>query len=61
MKEKNIKNFISTIFKAVSLAMGVAVTVLSVMNEIDTATAIRLLAIGLSGSGLAHIVDIKRN
>lgn len=57
MNGKNIKGLIKLIFKAVSLAMGVAVVALSIMNEIDTDTAIVMLGIGLSGAGVALIMD----
>ena len=35
MKEKNVKDLITLIFKALTLAMGVAVVALSIMNKID--------------------------
>lgn len=57
MNGKNIKGLVKLIFKAVSLAMGVAVVALSIMNEIDTDTAIVMLGIGLSGAGVALIMD----
>lgn len=56
-----MKNMITTVFKAIALAMGVAVIVLSILNEIDTSTAIKFLAIGLTGSGFAHVMEIKKN
>lgn len=57
MKGKSVKDLIKLIFKALSLAMGVAVVALSIMNEIDTSTAIMMLAIGVTGSGAALIMD----
>ena len=57
MNGKNIKGLVKLIFKAVSLAMGVAVVALSIMNEIGTDTAIVMLGIGLSGAGVALIMD----
>ncbi len=57
MKETNIKKLIHIIFKAVALALGVAVVALSIMNELDTTTAITLLGIGCASSGAAHIMD----
>lgn len=41
------KNLIGTILKSVALAMGIAVVVCSVLNAIDTKSAIILLSIGL--------------
>lgn len=54
---KNITKFIRLIFKAVSLAMGVAVIALLIMNKIDTQNALMLLGIGVTGSGVAHLMD----
>ena len=53
MKEKNVMDLITLIFKAVALAMGVAVVALSIMNEVDTNTAITMLGIGCASSGAA--------
>ncbi|MDO4501004.1 MAG: helix-turn-helix transcriptional regulator [Erysipelotrichaceae bacterium] len=44
----NIKELSNTIFKALGLAMGVAVLTLSLMNIIDAKTSITLLSIGLT-------------
>ena len=57
MKGKNVKDLVKLIFKALALAMGVAVVALSIMNEIDTNTAIMMLAIGVAGSGGALLMD----
>lgn len=57
MKGKNVKDLVKLIFKALALAMGVAVVALSIMNEIDTDTAIMMLAIGVVGSGGALLMD----
>lgn len=57
MNGKNVKDLIRLIFKALSLAMGVAVVALSIMNQIDTETTIMMLAIGITGSGAALIMD----
>lgn len=51
------KKTISTVFKAVGLAMGVATLVLSIMKKIDTNTAITLLSIGLIGIGIGQFGD----
>ena len=53
MKEKNVKDLITLIFKALALAMGVAVVALSIMNAIDVETAIMMLGIGCASSGAA--------
>ncbi|MBQ8539820.1 MAG: hypothetical protein IJ433_09245 [Ruminococcus sp.] len=53
MKEKNVKDLVTLIFKALALAMGVAVVALSIMNAIDVETAITMLGIGCASSGAA--------
>ncbi len=45
---KPISNIIDTIFKGIALAMGVAVAVLSFLNQLDTQSAIGMLGIGLA-------------
>ena len=52
---KKIRKMSTLIFKAVGLAMGIAVLVSSIMNSIDVKTAILLLSLGLSCIGLAAI------
>ncbi len=61
MKGKNVKDLITLIFKALAVAMGVAVVALSIMNEIDTDTAIMMLAMGVTGSGVALLMDKNKN
>ena len=55
MENKSIREIISVIFKAVTLAMGVAVVVLSCMGSLDAQTAITLLGIGLVCAGAAML------
>lgn len=55
MENKSIREIISVIFKAVTLAMGVAVVVLSCMGSLDAQTAITLLGIGLACAGAAML------
>lgn len=57
MKVKSVKGFITLVFKAVALAMGVAVVALSILNEVDTNTAITLLGIGCASSGVALLSE----
>lgn len=61
MKENNIKNLIKVIFKALTLAMGVAVVALSAMNEIDTKSAIIMLAIGVASSGMTQLMNKNKD
>lgn len=53
MEKKSIREIISVIFNAVTLAMGVAVVVLSCMGSLETQTAVTLLGIGLACAGAA--------
>ena len=55
MDNKSIKTLISTVFKAVALAMGVAVTVLSCLGSLEPQTAVSLLGIGLACAGAAML------
>ena len=55
MEKKSIHEIVSTVFKALTLAMGVAVVVLSCMGSLDEQTAITLLGIGLACAGAAML------
>ena len=55
MEKKSIREIISFIFKAVTLAMGVAVVVLSCMGSLEPQTAVTLLGIGLACAGTAML------
>ncbi len=57
MKGNNVRDLIKLIFKALALSMGVAVVALSIMNKLDIQTAITMLAIGVTGSGAALLMD----
>ena len=48
-----IREIISTVFKALTLAMGVAVVALSRLGSLDAQTAATLLGIGLVCAGAA--------
>lgn len=50
---------IELIFNCVALAMGVAVTALLVMNQIDTRSAVAILGIGLASLALAQLSKNK--
>jgi len=54
MKKVNSKT-ISFILKAVPLAMGVAVVVLSILNEIEVHSAVIMLGIGLACLSLGSL------
>ena len=53
MEKKSIREIIFVIFKAVTLAMGVAVVVLSCLESIESKTDVTLLGIGLACAGAA--------
>lgn len=50
---------IELIFNCVALAMGVAVTALLVMDQIDTRSAVAILGIGLASLALAQLSKNK--
>lgn len=51
MEKKSIHEIIFTVFKAVTLAMGVAVVALSCLGSLEPQTAVPLLGIGLACAG----------
>ena len=53
MEKKSVREMIATVFKAMTLAMGVAVVVLSCMDSLELKTAVTLLGIGLACAGMA--------
>lgn len=53
MENKSIHEMIATVCKALTLAMGVAVVVLSCLGSLETQTAVTLLGIGLACAGVA--------
>lgn len=55
MEKRSIREIIAVIFKAVTLAMGVAVAVLSCLGSIEPQTAVTLLGIGLACAGAAML------
>ena len=57
MEKKSIHEIISTIFKAVTLAMGVAVVILSRLGSMEVQTAVTLLGIGLACAGAAMLAE----
>ena len=55
MEKKSIKEIVSTVLKALTLAMGVAVVVLSCLDALEAKTAIILLGIGLACAGISTL------
>lgn len=57
MEKKSVREIVGTVFRALTLAMGVAVVVLSRMGALDTQTAVTLLGIGLASAGVAMLEE----
>lgn len=55
METKSIRDIVSVVLKAVALAMGIAVVVLSVMGTMETQTSVTMLGIGLACAGAAML------
>ena len=53
MDKKNIREIAAVVFKALTLAMGVCVVVLSRLGNLDMQTAVSLLGIGLACAGVS--------
>ena len=53
MDKKNIREIASVVFKALTLAMGVCVVVLSKLGNLEMETAVSLLGIGLACAGVS--------
>ena len=55
-----MKDLINLIFKAVALAMGIAVVVLNILNQIDIKSSIIMLGIGIVCMAI-YLLDNKEN
>lgn len=55
MEKKSIREITSLIFRAMALAMGVAVVALSCLGSLETQSAVTLLGIGLACAGAAML------
>ena len=53
MEKKSIREITSLVFRALTLAMGIAVTVLSCLGKLEAQTAVTMLGIGLACGGVA--------
>lgn len=53
MENKSFREITSVVFKALTLAMGVAVVVLSKLGNLQPDTAASLLGIGLASAGVS--------
>lgn len=52
----NSKDLIGLIFKAISIAMGIAVVVLNVLEKVDVKSSLVMLGIGLTSIGI-YLLD----
>ncbi len=50
-----MKQTVRTIFKAIAIAMGIAVVVLSMLNTLPPSTGLLLLGLGIAGLGIASL------
>ena len=55
MEKKSIREIASVVFRALTLAMGVAVVALSCIGELETKSAITMLGIGLACAGIVML------
>ena len=55
MEQKSIREIASLIFRALTLAMGVAVVVLSCLGNLEAQSAVTMLGIGLACAGAAML------
>lgn len=53
MEKKSIHEITSTVCKALTLAMGVAVVVLSCLDQLEMQSVVVLLGLGLACAGIA--------
>lgn len=53
MEKKSVREIANVVFRAIALAMGVAVVVLSSIGELAPEKAVPLLGIGLACAGIA--------
>lgn len=56
---KKFKEMIKLIFKAVALAMGVAVVAMLIMKVITVESAVLLLGLGLACAGMERFIKIE--
>jgi len=57
MSENTVDEIVDTVLKGIGMAMGIAVTVLSVLGELETNTAFIMLGIGLASISISQLKD----
>lgn len=59
--QNKVDEIIDTVLKGIGIAMGIAVTVLSVLGELEVNTAFVMLGIGLASVSISLLKDKKEN
>ena len=57
MSENKVDEIVDTVLKGIGMAMGIAVTVLSILGELETNTALIMLGIGLASISISQLKD----
>ena len=57
MEKNKIDELLDTAFKGIGMAMGIAVVVLSILNELDVKSAIIMLGVGLASISISLLKD----
>jgi len=57
ISENKVDEIVDTVLKGIGMAMGIAVTVLSVLGELETNTAFIMLGIGLASISISQLKD----
>lgn len=57
MSKNKINEIVDTALKGVGVAMGIAVTILSVLGELEANTALVMLGIGLASISISQLKD----
>ena len=57
MEKKSFKEIVSIVMRALTLAMGVAVVVLSRLGQLEAQSAVCMLGIGLACAGISMLEE----
>lgn len=57
MSKNKVDEIVDTALKGIGIAMGIAVTVLSILGELETNTAFIMLGIGLASISISLLKD----
>ena len=59
--QNKVDGIMDTVLKGIGIAMGIAVTVLSILGELEVNTAFVMLGIGLASVSISLLKDKKEN